>query len=142
MQVIESSSRRVVKAAHPALPGTLPGALDDLTTRRLDDLDGRTRLVSANIIDGKAVALQIESEVASAIARLGFQPGLVAVRVGNDPASEIYVRNKAKKARELGLIGTELVFPDTMSEEELLAEIARLNADDAVDGILVQLPLP
>jgi methylenetetrahydrofolate dehydrogenase (NADP+)/methenyltetrahydrofolate cyclohydrolase len=69
-------------------------------------------------------------------------PGLVAVRVGNDPASEIYVRNKAKKARELGLEGNELVFPETMSEAELLAEVDRLNRDDAVDGILVQLPLP
>ena len=97
---------------------------------------------SGSIIDGKAVAQQIESEVAEAIARLGFRPGLVAVRVGNDPASEIYVRNKAKKARELGLEGTELVFPDTMSEAELLAEVERLNRDDAVDGILVQLPLP
>jgi methylenetetrahydrofolate dehydrogenase (NADP+) / methenyltetrahydrofolate cyclohydrolase len=98
--------------------------------------------VTAHIIDGKAVAQQLESEVAATIARLSFRPALVAVRVGNDPASEIYVRNKAKKARELGLEGTELVFPDTMSEAELLAEIARLNADDAVDGILVQLPLP
>lgn len=98
--------------------------------------------MTAALIDGKKVAEQIESEVVAAIARLGVRPGLVAVRVGNDPASEIYVRNKAKKARELGLEGTELVFPDTMSESELLAEIARLNADDDVDGILVQLPLP
>jgi methylenetetrahydrofolate dehydrogenase (NADP+)/methenyltetrahydrofolate cyclohydrolase len=98
--------------------------------------------MTAQLIDGKAVARQVEQDVASAISRLGFRPGLVAVRVGNDPASEIYVRNKAKKARELGLDGTELVFPDTMSEDELLAEVARLNADDSVDGILVQLPLP
>jgi methylenetetrahydrofolate dehydrogenase (NADP+)/methenyltetrahydrofolate cyclohydrolase len=98
--------------------------------------------MTAQLIDGKAVARQVEQDVASAISRLGFRPGLVAVRVGNDPASEIYVRNKAKKARELGLAGTELVFPDTMSEGELLAEVARLNADDSVDGILVQLPLP
>lgn len=98
--------------------------------------------MTARIIDGKAVAQKIEQEVAAAIFRLGFKPGLVAVRVGNDPASEIYVRNKAKKARELGLEGNELVFPDTMSEAGLLAEVARLNADDSVDGILVQLPLP
>jgi methylenetetrahydrofolate dehydrogenase (NADP+)/methenyltetrahydrofolate cyclohydrolase len=98
--------------------------------------------MTAQLIDGKAVARQVEQDVASAISRLGFRPGLVAVRVGNDPASEIYVKNKAKKARELGLDGTELVFPDTMSEGELLAEVARLNADDSVDGILVQLPLP
>ena len=98
--------------------------------------------MTARLIDGKAVAQQIEQEVVEAIARTGLRPGLVAVRVGNDPASEIYVRNKAKKARELGLEGTELVFPDSMSEGELLAEIDRLNRDDAVDGILVQLPLP
>lgn len=98
--------------------------------------------MSAKIIDGKAVAQATEQEVAASISRLGYQPGLVAVRVGNDPASEIYVRNKAKKARELGLAGTELVFPDTMSEADLLAEVERLNRDDSVDGILVQLPLP
>ncbi|MGZ7040038.1 MAG: bifunctional 5,10-methylenetetrahydrofolate dehydrogenase/5,10-methenyltetrahydrofolate cyclohydrolase, partial [Thermoanaerobaculia bacterium] len=96
----------------------------------------------AQIIDGKAVASRIEAEVAAGIERLGFAPGLVVVRVGDDPASEIYVRNKAKKARELGLRGAELIFPATISELELLAEIARLNADDEVDGILVQLPLP
>ena len=98
--------------------------------------------VAAQLIDGKAVAKVLEGEVAAEIARLGFRPGLVAVRVGNDPASEIYVRNKARKARELGLEGTELVFPETLTEAELLAEVARLNGDQAVDGILVQLPLP
>ena len=98
--------------------------------------------MTAQLIDGKAVARQIEQEVVAAISRLGFKPGLVAVRVGSDPASEIYVRNKAKKARELGLEGNELVFPETMSEADLLAEVDRLNRDDAVDGILVQLPLP
>ena len=98
--------------------------------------------MTAQLIDGKAVAEAIEREVASAIDDLGFRPGLVAVRVGNDPASEIYVRNKARKARELGLEGNELVFPAAMTETELLAEIDRLNRDDKVDGILVQLPLP
>ena len=98
--------------------------------------------MSAQIIDGKAVAKQIETEVAEMIARIGFHPGLVAVRVGNDPASEVYVRNKAKKARELGLEGTELIHPESMSESDLLFEIERLNRDDGVDGILVQLPLP
>jgi methylenetetrahydrofolate dehydrogenase (NADP+)/methenyltetrahydrofolate cyclohydrolase len=98
--------------------------------------------MAAQLIDGKAVAKVLESEVAAEIAGLGYRPGLVAVRIGNDPASEIYVRNKARKARELGLEGTERIFPETMSEGELLAEVARLNADDPVDGILVQLPLP
>jgi methylenetetrahydrofolate dehydrogenase (NADP+)/methenyltetrahydrofolate cyclohydrolase len=98
--------------------------------------------VTAQIIDGKAVAQQLEQEVAAAIARLGFRPGLVAVRVGNDPASEIYVRSKARKADELGLQGTELIHPGTMAEADLLAEVERLNRDENVDGILVQLPLP
>ena len=98
--------------------------------------------MTARLIDGKAVAQQIEGEVIESITRLGFSPGLVAVRVGNDPASEIYVRSKARKARELGLTGNELVFSETKSQTELLAEIDRLNRDDAVDGILVQLPLP
>jgi len=66
--------------------------------------------VSAQIIDGKAIAQQVETEVRETLATLSYRPGLVAVRVGSDPASEIYVRNKAKKAQELGLHGTELVF--------------------------------
>ena len=98
--------------------------------------------MTAQLIDGKAIAKTIEEEVLAAIARLGFAPGLVAVRVGNDPASEVYVRNKAKKARELGLEGNELILPESTTEAELLAEVDRLNRDDAVDGILVQLPLP
>ena len=98
--------------------------------------------MTARLIDGKKIAQETEAEVAASIERLGFAPGLVAVRVGNDPASEIYVRNKAKKARELGLEGTELIFPESMSEGELLAEVDRLNRDPDVDGILVQLPLP
>lgn len=98
--------------------------------------------MTAHLIDGKAVAQELENEVAAAIRQLGYRPGLVAVRVGNDPASEIYVRNKARKARELGLEGTELIFPETLSEADLLAEVARLNSDPNVDGILVQLPLP
>jgi methylenetetrahydrofolate dehydrogenase (NADP+)/methenyltetrahydrofolate cyclohydrolase len=64
------------------------------------------------------------------------------VRVGNDPASEVYVRNKAKKAEELGLRGEQRTFPETLSEADLLTEVRRLNEDNEVDGILVQLPLP
>jgi len=98
--------------------------------------------VSARIIDGKAVARGIEEEVAAQLSRLPWRPGLVAVRVGNDPASEIYVRSKAKKAEELGFRGGQRVFPETLSEADLLTEVDRLNRDDEVDGILVQLPLP
>jgi methylenetetrahydrofolate dehydrogenase (NADP+)/methenyltetrahydrofolate cyclohydrolase len=96
----------------------------------------------ANIIDGKAVAASVETEIRAALEKIPYKPGLVAVRVGNDPASEVYVRNKAKKARELGLRGDERILPDTLSEADLLAEVDRLNRDDDVDGILVQLPLP
>jgi methylenetetrahydrofolate dehydrogenase (NADP+)/methenyltetrahydrofolate cyclohydrolase len=98
--------------------------------------------MAAKLIDGKAVAAEVEAEVRAELARTGLNPGLTVIRVGDDPASEIYVRNKAKKAQELGIAGSELIFPATMPEAELLAEIARLNADPAVDGILVQLPLP
>jgi len=96
----------------------------------------------AQLIDGKAIAQQVESEVRDALAKLPYKPSLVAIRVGNDPASELYVRNKARKAHELGLRGTELIFDVSMSERQLLAQVEKLNRDDDVDGILVQLPLP
>ncbi|MGZ8868161.1 MAG: bifunctional 5,10-methylenetetrahydrofolate dehydrogenase/5,10-methenyltetrahydrofolate cyclohydrolase [Thermoanaerobaculia bacterium] len=96
----------------------------------------------AQIIDGKKVARDVEAEVSGEIAALGFRPGLVAVRVGNDPASEVYVRSKAKKADELGLRGAQQILPESTSEADLLAEVDRLNRDPEVDGILVQLPLP
>src|SRR5260221_3599736 len=102
----------------------------------------RSQAMAAKLIDGKAVAAEVEAEVRAELARTGVNPGLTVVRVGDDPASEIYVRNKAKKAQELGIAGSELIFPTAMPEADLLAEIARLNADPAVDGILVQLPLP
>jgi methylenetetrahydrofolate dehydrogenase (NADP+)/methenyltetrahydrofolate cyclohydrolase len=98
--------------------------------------------MSARILDGKAIAQQTEAEVAAAIAGLGYRPGLAVVRVGNDPASEVYVRSKAKKALELGIEGSERIFPEDLSEQELLTVIDSLNRDDSVDGILVQLPLP
>jgi len=98
--------------------------------------------VTARIIDGKAVAREIEQEVTAGLGRVTWRPGLVAVRVGNDPASEVYVRNKARKADELGLRGEQRIFPESMSEADLLAEVDRLNHDNDVDGILVQLPLP
>jgi methylenetetrahydrofolate dehydrogenase (NADP+)/methenyltetrahydrofolate cyclohydrolase len=96
----------------------------------------------AAIIDGKKIASAVEAEVRQALEKLRFKPGLVAVRVGNDPASEVYVRNKARKAKELGLLGAELVFDAAMRESDLLAEVDSLNDDDNIDGILVQLPLP
>src|ERR1700682_3124177 len=102
----------------------------------------RSAAMTAQLIDGKVVAAEVEAEVRAELARTGLRPCLTVVRVGQDPASEIYVRNKARKAEELGFTGSELAFPANMTEADLLAEIARLNADPAVDGILVQLPLP
>jgi methylenetetrahydrofolate dehydrogenase (NADP+)/methenyltetrahydrofolate cyclohydrolase len=98
--------------------------------------------MAASILDGKAIARELELQVQAKIGGLAYAPSLVAVRVGDDPASEVYVRNKARKARELGLRGTELLFPASMTEDELVAEVHRLNVDPEVDGILVQLPLP
>ena len=98
--------------------------------------------MSARIIDGKAVGAALRREVAARVAALGYRPGLRVVRVGEDPASGVYVRNKDRAAAEAGFDSATIHLPDTTSEAELLATVAGLNADPAVDGILVQLPLP
>jgi methylenetetrahydrofolate dehydrogenase (NADP+) / methenyltetrahydrofolate cyclohydrolase len=98
------------------------------------------------IIDGKAIAAKVRAEVALAVkdieARGGVTPGLALIRVGNDPASEIYVRGKAKACQETGMAGFEQSLPETTSEAELLALVRKLNVDPHVHGVLVQLPLP
>jgi len=102
--------------------------------------------MSAAIIDGKAFAEALRSRIAAAIpafaAAKGRAPGLAVVLVGDDPASRIYVQAKGKAVVEAGMASFEHRLPDTTSEEELLALVRRLNGDEAVDGILVQLPLP
>jgi len=98
--------------------------------------------MTAQIIDGKAVAARLRATVAASVAALPYQPGLTVVLVGEDPASTVYVRSKDKAAREAGIAATTIRLPATTNEAELLAVIARLNADPTVDGILVQLPLP
>ncbi|MEZ5685008.1 MAG: bifunctional methylenetetrahydrofolate dehydrogenase/methenyltetrahydrofolate cyclohydrolase FolD [Paracoccaceae bacterium] len=102
--------------------------------------------MSAKIIDGKAFAAQVREKVAAHVARLkevqGVTPGLAVVLVGDDPASEVYVRNKGKQTLEVGMNSYEHKLPAETGEAELLALIAKLNADPAVHGILVQLPLP
>jgi methylenetetrahydrofolate dehydrogenase (NADP+)/methenyltetrahydrofolate cyclohydrolase len=102
--------------------------------------------LSAQLIDGKAVAAQVREQVRLAVqARLALgkhAPGLATVLVGADPASEIYVRNKRKACEELGIRSIPVHFEPTLTQDELLATIDRLNADPSVDGILVQLPLP
>jgi methylenetetrahydrofolate dehydrogenase (NADP+)/methenyltetrahydrofolate cyclohydrolase len=103
-------------------------------------------VVDTKLIDGKAQAAKLRVEVAACAAALkaqrGCVPGLCAVLVGDDPASHIYVRSKAKASIEAGFASFEEKLPAQSSEAELLALIARLNRDDRVDGILVQLPLP
>jgi methylenetetrahydrofolate dehydrogenase (NADP+) / methenyltetrahydrofolate cyclohydrolase len=94
------------------------------------------------IIDGKAVAANLRAEIAADVAKLDRAPELAVVLVGEDPASAVYVRAKGKACREAGMLSFEHKLPADTSEEDLLALVRQLNADPAVDGILVQLPLP
>jgi methylenetetrahydrofolate dehydrogenase (NADP+)/methenyltetrahydrofolate cyclohydrolase len=97
--------------------------------------------VPATIIDGKALGAKVREEVAASVAELG-QVGLATILVGDDPASHIYIDLKQKAATQAGMDARDLKLPADTSEEELLATIAEVNADDDVDGLLVQLPLP
>ncbi len=103
-------------------------------------------MAGASIIDGKAVAAQVRADVAAKVAQRVAQgrpaPGLAVVLVGEDPASQVYVRNKARATREVGMVSIEHKLPATAGEAELLALIAELNRRPDVNGILVQLPLP
>jgi methylenetetrahydrofolate dehydrogenase (NADP+) / methenyltetrahydrofolate cyclohydrolase len=103
-------------------------------------------MVATKRIDGKARAERLIADVAAAVAKLkaeaGPAPGLCAVLVGDDTASQVYVRNKGKAATTAGIQSFQEALPAATSEAELLALIAKLNADERVDGILVQLPLP
>src|SRR5690348_16279792 len=100
----------------------------------------------ARLLDGKALAKTMQAEVAAAGAGRGAagrpRPGLATVLVGDDPASHIYVRGKRKACEQVGMVSIHHELPATTSQAELLALVARLNADPAVHGILVQLPLP
>ncbi len=101
--------------------------------------------MSATLIDGQAIAAKVRGEVAEGAKKLlerGITPGLAVVLVGEDPASQVYVRNKSKACVEAGLAVFDHKLPATTGEAELLALVSALNADPRVDGILVQLPLP
>jgi methylenetetrahydrofolate dehydrogenase (NADP+)/methenyltetrahydrofolate cyclohydrolase len=101
--------------------------------------------MSATILDGKALAKRVRGEVAVEAARLraaGIEPGLAVVLIGDDPASQIYVRGKTAGAAEVGIRTFDHRLPATTTDAEALALVAKLNADPAVDGILIQLPLP
>jgi len=102
--------------------------------------------MSARIIDGKTIAADLRGKIADAVHRLrrdrGVVPGIAVVLVGNNPASEVYVRNKSRTVADSGMHAVDRRLPSTVSEVELLALIAELNANEKVNGILVQLPLP
>jgi len=100
----------------------------------------------ATLIDGKAIAAEVRADVKEKVAeftaRTGIRPGLTVVLVGEDPASQVYVRNKGKASTEAGFLSRQIDLPASTTETELLELVARLNGDRAVHGILVQLPLP
>lgn len=96
----------------------------------------------ANIIDGKAYAAKLRASIAAEVATLDSQPGLAVVLVGDDPASRVYVANKAKQTVEVGMRSFEHRLPATTTQEHLEALVRQLNEDADVHGILVQLPLP
>ncbi len=101
--------------------------------------------MTAQLIDGNALSKQLRGEVATRAAALtarGVKPGLAVVLVGENPASQVYVRNKVKACEDSGLHSVLEKYPDTMTEAELLARVEALNNDPAIHGILVQLPLP
>ena len=103
-------------------------------------------MAEATIIDGKAVAAELCAEIGRRTVALsvehGIVPGLATVRVGDDPASRVYVHNKVRQADEVGLRGVTQALPETTTEAELVARVRELNNDPEIHGILVQLPLP
>lgn len=102
--------------------------------------------MSAKILEGKFFAQQLKDDAGRRAAALqekyGRAPGLAVIRVGNDPASEVYVRNKDKACAALGIYSEVIALPEETTKDELIAKIDALNADTKIDGILVQLPLP
>ncbi|SFL37642.1 methenyltetrahydrofolate cyclohydrolase [Bradyrhizobium sp. NFR13] len=102
--------------------------------------------MTASIIDGKIIATELRGRVATEVARVkaehGVTPGLAVVLVGNDPASEVYVRSKHKQTQEAGMASFEHKLPADVAQADLIALVQKLNADPTVHGILVQLPLP
>lgn len=101
--------------------------------------------MAAQILDGKAISAELRGTIAQRVARLrekGVTPGLAVILVGADPASQIYVRNKSVGCDQVGIHSVTINLPETTTQDELEKLIARLNADDTIHGILVQLPLP
>jgi methylenetetrahydrofolate dehydrogenase (NADP+)/methenyltetrahydrofolate cyclohydrolase len=101
--------------------------------------------MSARILDGKALAAQVRARVkdeVAALSRRGIRPGLAVILAGDDPASRVYVRNKARACEETGVHSQQIDYPASVTQEELIGRIRELNADPSIHAILVQLPLP
>lgn len=98
--------------------------------------------MSARVLDGKATAAEVTELLREQVGDLVRKPGLAVILVGDDPASAVYVRNKTRMAERIGFHHEQVGMPASSTEEEVLAQVARLNEDPRVDGILVQLPLP
>ena len=100
----------------------------------------------AQIIDGKAISREVRGEIAADVAafkeKYGCAPGLAVVIVGNDPASQVYVRNKKRACEEVGFYSESYELPEDTTQEQLIELVEKLNADANIHGILVQLPLP
>ena len=97
--------------------------------------------MAATLLDGKALGAKVREEVAASVAEVGHV-GLATILVGDDPASHVYIDLKQKAATAAGMEARDIQLPADTSEEDVLATIAAVNADDAIDGLLVQLPLP
>lgn len=153
-KISQSAGRPGTTGRGRRLPSSLERRDEPASLRRRDENDetrhgGRHVNDSATdtrIIDGKAFAAGLHARIAARVdvlkSRHGVEPGLAVVLVGENPASEVYVRNKARQTRASGMNSFEHRLPATTSQEELLALVRRLNDDPRVSGILVQLPLP
>jgi methylenetetrahydrofolate dehydrogenase (NADP+)/methenyltetrahydrofolate cyclohydrolase len=95
-----------------------------------------------DLIDGTTIAKKIQEQIAHAISQLDRKPGLAFILVGDDPASKTYIRMKKKRCQEVGILSFDCILPSATTEEQLLSEIDKFNRNPAVDGILVQMPLP
>ena len=134
------------RGARPCSPRAMRRRCCEACALGLNGIMGSEAEGGARLIDGKAMAAEMRARLAARVselkARHGLTPGLAVVLVGDDPASAIYVRNKGKAAAGAGMAAADTRLPADASEEAVLAEVARLNADTHVHGILVQLPLP
>jgi methylenetetrahydrofolate dehydrogenase (NADP+)/methenyltetrahydrofolate cyclohydrolase len=130
----------------PSLAASVMAGIYAVLCRPIPFIAPEVKSMSAQTLDGKAIAADlkqtIKQQVDARISQGLRRPGLAVVLVGENPASQVYVRNKRRSCEEVGFYSEHHDLPDTTSQEELLALIDRLNEDEAIDGILVQLPLP